>query len=153
MYSNDMTQASGNLLCGSTSGISTKHWIARKATYQLCIWCNSHHMVKWLIKNTALNMKMYEEMNWAATWEDVPSYRCTQWRLKSSCTFVQSDQSSLSAWRNFASLAIQNVPHGRIWPCQCAGWSEPLLDADVQIYVLSHCSSIVFWTPHAINQN
>ena len=31
-------------------------------------------------------------------------------RLKSACAFVQSHQSSLSAWWNFASLAIQNTP-------------------------------------------
>ena len=35
---------------------------------------------------------------------------CAQRRLRSACASAQSDQSSLSAWRNFASLAIQNPP-------------------------------------------
>ena len=35
---------------------------------------------------------------------------CVQWRLKSVCVSMQSDKSSLSAWRHFASLIIQNVP-------------------------------------------
>ena len=42
-------------------------------------------------------------------WENVRSDMCAQRRLKSACAFAQSDQSSLSAWRNFASLAIQNA--------------------------------------------
>ena len=34
----------------------------------------------------------------------------SQWRLKSACTSAQANQSLLSAWRNFASLAIQKMP-------------------------------------------
>ena len=47
---------------------------------------------------------------WAWTRENVPSPMCTQERLKSACVSTQTDQSPMSAWRNFASLAIQNVP-------------------------------------------
>ena len=43
------------------------------------------------------------------TWENIPSDMCTCWRLKSACTSTQFDQSSLSTWRNFTSLTIQNV--------------------------------------------
>ena len=35
---------------------------------------------------------------------------CTEWRLKSACAPAQYDQPAMSAWRNFASLAIINVP-------------------------------------------
>ena len=41
--------------------------------------------------------------------ENVPSDMSTQRKLKSACASVQSDQSSLSPWRNLASLAIQNA--------------------------------------------
>ena len=44
---------------------------------------------------------------WVVTWEIVPSDVCARRRLKSACAFTQSDQFSLSAWRNFASLAIE----------------------------------------------
>ena len=49
---------------------------------------------------------------WTAPWENVPSQSGmrAQRRLKSACASTQSDQSSLSARRNFVSLAIQNVP-------------------------------------------
>ena len=39
----------------------------------------------------------------------IPSDRCAQWRHKSACASAHTDQSSLSSWRNFASLAIQKV--------------------------------------------
>ena len=41
-------------------------------------------------------------------WEHVPSNMCSHWRLKSVCTSEQFDQSSVSTWRNFASLVSQN---------------------------------------------
>ena len=37
----------------------------------------------------------------------------TKERLKSACTFTQSDQSSLSAWKNFAFLTIQNAQNAQ----------------------------------------
>ena len=43
------------------------------------------------------------------TSESLPSDMCAQRRLKSACASVQSDQSSFSAKRNFASLAIQSA--------------------------------------------
>ena len=45
----------------------------------------------------------------AEIFENIPSDMYPQWRLKSAGISTQSDQSSLSAWRNFASLAIQNA--------------------------------------------
>ena len=53
-------------------------------------------------------VKMYYGKLWAPMWENVASDMCPQRRLISAGTFAQSDQSSLSAWRNFAFLAIQN---------------------------------------------
>ena len=44
---------------------------------------------------------------WAATWENIPSVMYAQRRLKSACI---SDQSTLSAFRNYTSLAIQDFP-------------------------------------------
>ena len=41
-----------------------------------------------------------------ATWENVPSEICINRRIKSACASAQCDQASLSAWTNFASLAI-----------------------------------------------
>ena len=47
---------------------------------------------------------------WAAARENVPlDFWAQQW-LKSACKSMQSEQSSLSTWRNFASLNIQNLP-------------------------------------------
>ena len=49
-----------------------------------------------------------------------------------------SNQTSLSAWRNFASSALQNVPSPvkiQIRLRECAGWSESLLDAHVWMHV------------------
>ena len=42
--------------------------------------------------------------------ENVPSYMCVQQALYWACPAAQFDQSSLSTWRSFASLAIQNAP-------------------------------------------
>ena len=46
----------------------------------------------------------------ASTLENVPSDICAQRWLISACGSVQSDQSSLSAWRILASSAVQNAP-------------------------------------------
>ena len=46
---------------------------------------------------------------WASLWENIPSDICTQPRLKSACTCVESDQSSMSTWINFASLTSQDA--------------------------------------------
>ena len=51
---------------------------------------------------------------WASLWENVPSAMCIQERLKSTCALAQSNQYSLSAIRNLASLAIQNA-QWRFW--------------------------------------
>ena len=43
--------------------------------------------------------------------ENVPSAMCTQRRFRSACISKQLIwQSLMSAWRNFASLAIHNMP-------------------------------------------
>ena len=49
-------------------------------------------------------------MKWFTTWENihVPSDMCAQQRLKSVCHLIRSE-SSLSTWRNFASLVIQTA--------------------------------------------
>ena len=47
----------------------------------------------------------------AITWENGSFLICAQRRLKLACLSSQSHPSLLSAWRNFASLAVQNA-HG-----------------------------------------
>ena len=75
---------------------------------------------------------------------------------------LQSDQSWLSAWRNFASLAIKNVPsedfYHTAWMCS---WSESSLGAKVCILMLKcpgdrHCGhgshlENLFWTERAVD--
>ena len=46
-------------------------------------------------------------MKWAGMWEKVLSDICTQQRLRSAC--ASWSESLLSAWRNFASFAIQKT--------------------------------------------
>ena len=58
---------------------------------------------------------------WAATRETVPYGKCAKQRLLSSAVWSES---SLSARRNVAHLAIQNVPS-----------EESSLDVHVQTYV------------------
>ena len=91
--------------------------------------------------------------SWASLWENVPSDMCVQRRLESAYQF------SLSAWRNFKSLAIQNAPYRRFWSnyVNAQGWSESSLSAHVRRYVLWHwghccvlrffkcCPDIFFW--------
>ena len=65
------------------------------------------------------------------------SYFCIK-ILRSSWTSVQSDQSLLSAGRNFGSLAIKRVPSDdwldwAIRLARCADWSETLLHAHVSV--------------------
>ena len=42
---------------------------------------------------------------WAASWQNKRNVMCTQRRLRSAWASAQSDQSSLSTWRNLGSLA------------------------------------------------
>ena len=47
---------------------------------------------------------------WPATWQNEPSDLCSRRRPKSAYWSALSGQFSLSAWRKFASTAIQNAP-------------------------------------------
>ena len=78
----------------------------------------------------------------ASTWANVPSDMCAQRRLESACSSAQSDQSSLSAWRNFHPwLSTIHPVKIVIRLCECAGWSESSLDAHVRRYVFPLCGS------------
>ena len=48
-------------------------------------------------------------LKWAITWQNQQNDLCAQQRLRSSWASAQSDQSSLSAWRNVGPLAIHKV--------------------------------------------
>ena len=50
------------------------------------------------------------EINWAVTWQNQQNGTCAQRRFRSAWASVQSDQSSLSAWRKLGSLATH-------WAC------------------------------------
>ena len=57
------------------------------------------------------NLCWVHAIRWATIWENIPSNMCAQQRLNSNCTSALCRwESSLSTWRNFASLAMQNVP-------------------------------------------
>ena len=43
--------------------------------------------------------------NWASPWQNQQNDPCAQQRLRSAWASAQTDQSSLSAWRNLGSLA------------------------------------------------
>ena len=75
-----------------------------------------------------------KNVKWTAFWENIPSDR-----LNSNCSSGQSDQSLLSAWRNFASLAVQkNSTLDPVHPVQS---DQTALGAHDQRYVFRHCTS------------
>ena len=71
-----------------------------------------------------------------------------QWRLKSACASMQSDQSSLYARRNFISVSIHIMCPVKILIRlrECAGWSESLLGTHIQRYIFGCCGSHVLTT-------
>ena len=46
---------------------------------------------------------------WATTWQNQQNGMCAQWTRRSAWASTQSDQSSLSAWRNLWSLATHSA--------------------------------------------
>ena len=44
---------------------------------------------------------------WVATWENVHSVLCTQWKLKTACAFIQSDQSIRYSRGHYKNTSIQ----------------------------------------------
>ena len=68
----------------------------------------------------------------------------TQQRLKSACVSEQFDQSTLSIWRKFASLAIQNMPSDdsdqTAWMCRLtwflAGFTSKVTFSDTEVHIL-----------------
>ena len=52
---------------------------------------------------------IYQNMIRAASWQNQKNGMCAQRRLRSALASAQSDQSSLSAWRNIGSLATHWV--------------------------------------------
>ena len=53
-------------------------------------------------------MDVIKRNNWVTTWENLPSDVLTM-KTVSACASWQPDQSSLSSWRNFTSMTIQNA--------------------------------------------
>ena len=98
---------------------------------------------RFMVIQISVNRGNYHYRNGWATWiqfsREVKTFTCwyvRQRRLKSACAFAQSDQSSLTAWRNFASLAIQMLPVKiLIRLCERTGWSES-----------SHCARFLILT-------
>ena len=70
---------------------------------------------------------------WSGTLETVPSDSCAKWRLKSACTVWS--ETSLSAWRNFAAIAIQKAPSKN---------SDPTAAQANRILCLAHMSKGTF---------
>ena len=63
---------------------------------------------------------------------------CAQRRIRSACASPQSDQSSLSAWKNLDALASRWAHSEDSW-----GLPESSLGAHVILLVLSCCGSII----------
>ena len=92
-----------------------------------------------------LSCKYRIRPNWAASWQNQQNGICAQRRLRSAWASAQTDQSSLSAWRDLGSLA-SHWAHSRrktlIRLGGCLGWSESSLGAQVILLVLSRGGSI-----------
>ena len=65
----------------------------------------------------------------AISWQNIPSHLCALRRLKSACSSAQFYQSSLSTWRNFATLCAPVKIQIRLR--HCVVWSESSQDAHV----------------------
>ena len=74
---------------------------------------------------------------WGATWDNVPSDMCDQRRLKSACASVYTYQSFRCPHEEILRPRLSKMRLGKILIrlCECAGWSESLLGADVRRYV------------------
>ena len=70
---------------------------------------------------------------------------CAQWRLRSAQASAQSDQSSLSAWRNLMSflLSLEQKSKTLIKLGRCPGWSGSSLGAHTILLRLSCCGSFL----------
>ena len=80
-----------------------------------------------------------------ATWKNVPSEMCAQWRLRSACASAQSAQSlrcqhieTLHPW-----LSKMRPVKIQISLRESAGWSESSLGAHVRRDVFWHCGSLI----------
>ena len=69
----------------------------------------THNFVSSLCFGFWLSYKVLIQEISAVTWQNQQNGMCAQRRLKSAWASTQSDQSSLSAWRNLGSLATQWV--------------------------------------------
>ena len=103
--------------------------------------------ILWASQLTSLLKHPYQKVslhtpNWVAAWQNQQNYLCVHRRLISAWASAQTDQSLLSAWRNFGSLATHWAhSEDTDQTCGCADWSESLLGTHVILLVLSCCSS------------
>ena len=92
-------------------------------------------------------------------WEKMYLLTCVGGGLKSACTSVQFDQSSLSAWRTFPSLATQNAPSEDSNQAVQMQWSESCWVhirsfSDVGThFLLTNAALFVFWVNSNIHHN
>ena len=82
---------------------------------------------------------------WVAMWQHLPFDMCSLWNLRSTYTSTQSDQSALS-WKNYASLAMQNVPS------EDSDQTAQLCPVKILIR-LHNCAQWRFWSDCTIAQS
>ena len=114
---------------------------------------NSHFFDFLFLKTGPGNRIAFDFRFWcclcrAASWQNKQNDLCAQWRLWSAWASAQSDQSSLSAWRNIGSS-------GTHWAhCEdsqtlrlggCPGWSESSLATQTILLVLSWGGSFIIY--------
>ena len=87
----------GNRKCGPENLIQTMYTLNRCHILQHLIWI--------FTVCQGFSMGFQSEGIWATAWQNQQNGICTQRRLRSAGASAQSDQSSLSAWRNLWSLA------------------------------------------------
>ena len=112
-----------------------------------CEFLNNHprQLNQWLIHYSGIyiHMKFRNHMSRNVRKRTFWHVRPTKTQISLRVRAVWSE-SSLSTWRNFVSLAIQNAPMKILMRlCECAGWSESSLGADFRRYVYLRCGSDV----------
>ena len=81
-------------------------------------------------------------IKWVRAWQNQHNDLCPQRKLRSAWASAQSDQSSLSPWRNLASLATHWV-HREDW----SNWADAQADLSLCWTHRSYC-----WFCHAVAQ-
>ena len=89
-----------------------------------------------------------EKKKRAATYQNLQKTSVRQ-RLRSACISAQSDQSSVSAWSSFESLATQRAPSKDWSTCpRVTGWSESSL-ATHRVFCCTQAPSQIYLTSYS----